>query len=181
MHLLLGFRQPRICLEYRRLMFSLWVVKIPWRREWLPTPVLLPGESHGQRSLAGYSPWGCKEFDTTEELMCLFWSIFRFTEIQLIQYREFPYTLYPVTASHIINILHLSGTLIKTKKSPLLLKIPWILSTFHQFSINVLLLFQDLIQGTTLHLVVLFHYSPLVCNVFQNFLIAHDFDSFEES
>ena len=38
----------------------------PWRREWEPTPVFLPGESHGQRSLAGYSPWGCKELDTTE-------------------------------------------------------------------------------------------------------------------
>ena len=34
-----------------------WVGKIPWRREWLPTPVFLPGESHGQRSLVGYSPW----------------------------------------------------------------------------------------------------------------------------
>ena len=38
----------------------------PWRREWLPIPVFLPGEFHGQRSLAGYSPWGCKESDTTE-------------------------------------------------------------------------------------------------------------------
>jgi len=35
--------------------------KIPWRREWQPTPVFLPGESHGQRSLAGYSPWGLEE------------------------------------------------------------------------------------------------------------------------
>ena len=34
-----------------------WVRKIPWRREWLPTPVFLPGEFHGQRSLVGYSPW----------------------------------------------------------------------------------------------------------------------------
>ena len=40
----------------------------PWRREWLLTPVLLPGEFHGQRSLAGYSPWGPKESDTTEQL-----------------------------------------------------------------------------------------------------------------
>ena len=40
----------------------------PWRREWLPTPVLLPGEFHGQRSLAGYSPFGLKESDTTEQL-----------------------------------------------------------------------------------------------------------------
>ena len=38
----------------------------PWRRKWLPTPVFLPGKSHGQRSLVGYSPWGCKESDTTE-------------------------------------------------------------------------------------------------------------------
>ena len=39
--------------------------EIPWRREWLPTPVFLPGESHGQRSLVGYSPWGLKESDAT--------------------------------------------------------------------------------------------------------------------
>ena len=39
-------------------MFDPWVGKIPWRREWLPTPVFLPGEFHGQRSLVGYSPWG---------------------------------------------------------------------------------------------------------------------------
>ena len=45
-----------------------WVEKIPLRREWQPTPVFLPGESHGQRSLAGYSSWGCKELDTTERL-----------------------------------------------------------------------------------------------------------------
>ena len=40
--------------------------KIPWRRKWQPTPVFLPGESYGQRSLAGYSPWGGKELDMTE-------------------------------------------------------------------------------------------------------------------
>ena len=43
-----------------------WVGEIPWRREWQPTPVFLPGKSHGQRSLEGYSPWGRKELDTTE-------------------------------------------------------------------------------------------------------------------
>ena len=46
-----------------------WVRKIPWRREWLPTPVFLPGEFHGQRSLAGY---GVAELDTTEKLKLLF-------------------------------------------------------------------------------------------------------------
>ena len=39
---------------------------IPWRRTWQPTPVFLPGESHGQRNLAGYSPWDQEESDTTE-------------------------------------------------------------------------------------------------------------------
>ena len=40
--------------------------RFPWRRAWQPTQVFLPGESHGQRSLAGYSPWGHKESETTE-------------------------------------------------------------------------------------------------------------------
>ena len=40
--------------------------RFPWSRAWQSTPVFLPGESHGQRSLGGYSPWGCKELDTTE-------------------------------------------------------------------------------------------------------------------
>ena len=48
-----------------------WVDKIPWRREWLPTPVFLPEEPQGQRSLMGYSPWGPKELDTTEWLTLL--------------------------------------------------------------------------------------------------------------
>ena len=52
--------------------FDAWVGKIPWRREWQPTPVFLPGEFHGQRSLAGYSPLGCKESDTTEWLLLHF-------------------------------------------------------------------------------------------------------------
>ena len=44
--------------KWRRCSFDPWVGKIPWRREWQPTPVLLPGRFHGQRSLAGCSPWG---------------------------------------------------------------------------------------------------------------------------
>ena len=42
--------------------------KIPWRRKWQSTPVFLPGESHGRRSLVGYSPRGCKESDIAEQL-----------------------------------------------------------------------------------------------------------------
>ena len=47
-------------------MFDPWVGKIPWRRQWQPTPVFLPGESHGQRSLAGYGLSGCNELDMAE-------------------------------------------------------------------------------------------------------------------
>ena len=54
--------------QCRRHGFSPWVWKIPWRRKWQPTPVFLPGEPHGQRSLVGYRPWGHKESDTTERL-----------------------------------------------------------------------------------------------------------------
>ena len=50
-----------------RLRFSPQVGKMPWRRTWQPTPVFLPGESHGQGSLAGYSPGGQKQSDTIEQ------------------------------------------------------------------------------------------------------------------
>ena len=46
-----------------------------WRRQWHPTPVLLPGKSHGQRSLVGSSPWGCEELDTTERLHFHFYAL----------------------------------------------------------------------------------------------------------
>ena len=53
------------CGRLKRPGFDPWVRKIPQKRTWQPTPVFLPGESHGQRSLVGYSPQGCKELDTT--------------------------------------------------------------------------------------------------------------------
>ena len=52
--------------RHRRCGINPWVGKIPWRRKWEPTPVFFPGESHGQRSLAGYSPWDHEELDMTE-------------------------------------------------------------------------------------------------------------------
>ena len=47
----------------------IYFIGIPWRRKWQPTPVFLPGEFHKQRSLVGYSLWGCKESDTTKQLI----------------------------------------------------------------------------------------------------------------
>ena len=57
-----------VCGKHRRHRFHPWVKEVPWRRAWHPAPVFLPGGLYGQRSLAGYSPWGHKELDTTEQL-----------------------------------------------------------------------------------------------------------------
>ena len=54
--------------RHKRCGFDPWVEKIHWRWEWKPTPVILPGEFHGQRSLADYSSWSLKELDMTEQL-----------------------------------------------------------------------------------------------------------------
>ena len=59
-------RWYRICLQCRRPAFDTWVGKIPWRRAWQPTPVFLPGESPGHRSLVGCRLWGYTESDMTE-------------------------------------------------------------------------------------------------------------------
>ena len=54
------------CGKRKRRGFDPWIRKILWSRKWQPTPVLLPGKLHGQRSLVGYSSWGPKELDITE-------------------------------------------------------------------------------------------------------------------
>jgi len=56
------------CRRHTRRGFDHWVGKVPWRRAWQPTPVFLPGESRGQKSLVGCSPQGHQEPDTTEAL-----------------------------------------------------------------------------------------------------------------
>ena len=59
------FSKESTCNAGRPRLFDPWVGKIPWRRKWQPTPVFLPVRSHGQRSLANYSPWGHEESDMT--------------------------------------------------------------------------------------------------------------------
>ena len=61
-----GTRDNESAFQCKRFMFDPRVRKIPWKRKWQPTPVFLPGQFHGQESLAGYSAWGYKESDTTE-------------------------------------------------------------------------------------------------------------------
>ena len=59
----------RICLPMQKMQVQSRVGKIPWKRRWQPTPVFLPGELHGPRSLAGFSPWGCKGSDMSEHVL----------------------------------------------------------------------------------------------------------------
>ena len=61
-----GGKEPTCQFRSKRRGFAPWAGKIPWRRAWQPTTVLLPGEFHGQRSLVGDSSWHHKESDTTE-------------------------------------------------------------------------------------------------------------------
>ena len=58
--------------------------KISWRRKWLQISVILPGELHGQKSLAGYSPWGRKELDTTEQLTLPLMEALKVLQIQIV-------------------------------------------------------------------------------------------------
>ena len=86
-------------------MFESWVGKFPWRREWLPTAVFLPGESHGHRSLAGHSPWGHKESDMTEQLTL---SLFTFTAIS--KYHEQKVTEEVQMSSKCVRLSRIQGT-----------------------------------------------------------------------
>ena len=63
--------KKKICLQFRRPGFNLWIKKFPGEKEWQPTPLFLPEESHGARNLGGYSPQGCKKSDTTGRLTFL--------------------------------------------------------------------------------------------------------------
>ena len=95
-----------VCLQCRRPGFAPWVGKIPWRREWQPTPVFLPREFHGQRRLAGYSPWGPKESDTTERLHFHFLRLVQWFMTLMLFLKELHVTRieleFPLTKKHFI-------------------------------------------------------------------------------
>ena len=60
-----------------------------WRRACQPTPIFLPGKSHGQRNLVGYSPWGCQELDTTEQLHFLSFTFVSLSNICFLYFSQF--------------------------------------------------------------------------------------------
>ena len=93
-----GSSDGKECPQCARPGFNPWVGKITWRRERLPTPIFLPREFHGQRSLADYSPRGLKESDTTEQLLLfqswfcwvLSWAYsFRFSQLHSFSFFSF--------------------------------------------------------------------------------------------
>ena len=85
--------------QCRRRQFHPWVGKIPWRRAWQPTPVFLPRESHGQRSLGGYSPWGHKESDAT-------WQLNKTLRYQKLNYQTEIQSTKTLESSHILNKIY---------------------------------------------------------------------------
>ena len=90
--------------------FSPWVGKIPWRRKWLPTPVFLPREFQGQKSLAGCSPWGHKESGMTEQFH--FPSFFLIHNIKFYLFKCIVLWLaYLTMSSRFIHVWHLSDFL----------------------------------------------------------------------
>ena len=94
------------CRRHKRLRFDPWVGKIPWRRAWQPTPVFLPEESHGQRSLVGYSPQNRKESDTTESacMQCNTWELQPKAEVIHQSKPSFNRYWMPILVSQVLDI-----------------------------------------------------------------------------
>ena len=92
-----GGSNGKVCLQCGRPGFDPQVRKIPWRRKWESTPVLLPGKSHGQRSLVGYSPWGHKVSDMTERLHFLH---FLFMLNLVLVFKEWGFSIVSYTSLH---------------------------------------------------------------------------------
>ena len=92
--------------------FNPWGGKIPWRREWLPTPVFLPEEFHGQRSLSGYCPWTCKELDMTGQLT-VFINIVNITLFTRLRYRFLNNIPYIMSNNNVIRIKWITHILSK--------------------------------------------------------------------
>ena len=82
-----------------------------WSRKWQSTPVFLPGKSHGQRSLEGYSPWGRKELNTTEWLSLSSFSLFLFNGLMSITAMMGRWTLNGLDNEHLLSKANLTMTM----------------------------------------------------------------------
>ena len=87
--------------QYRRSGFNSCIRKIPWRRQWQPTPVFLPGESHGQRSMVGYSPWGSNSWTWLNDFLFT-WLVT--DEVIYSIWNDLEHIMFQISRSH--NLLH---------------------------------------------------------------------------
>ena len=103
----------QVAWKCRRCWFDPWAGKVPWSRKWQPTPLLLPGKFCGQRSLAGYSSWGCKESDTTERLSTygLYMDFISFTYTPFSSLRFYYVQICVATTTVRCNTAHPKGLL----------------------------------------------------------------------
>ena len=102
--------------------------KDPWRREWLPTQVFLPRKFHGQRSLVGYSPWGCKELSTTECLTqthIIYLTVYAYIEIQMYSYMKCIYIYMKYCLYNLLNYCDMPGIALSTFLYWIFIKILW--------------------------------------------------------
>ena len=121
-----------------------WIGKIPWRNKWQPIPVFLPGKSHGQRSLAGYSPQGQMSQTQLKQL-----SIALDLQKSCRYITEFPHMLYPPSPNS--NILYNHSTFVKTRKLSVVKYYQLnhrVYVIFTSFFPNDIFSFQDPIQNT---------------------------------
>ena len=109
--------------------FNPWVRNIPWRREWKSTPVFLPGKCHGQRRLAGYSPWGRKKSDMIErltltcDLLVFCGGALRFLSFSLLLFQTFVHRSFELDSTF---IMHTTSTYLSSimRARPLTLHLP---------------------------------------------------------
>ena len=128
----------------RRPGLNPWLGKVPWRREWQSTPVLLLGEFHGQRSLVGYSLWGCKESDTTEHSTAQYLPMTNLdrilksrgitlpTKVHLVKAMVFPVVVYGFESWTIKKIEHRRTDAFELQFWRRLLRVSWTARRFNQ-------------------------------------------------
>ena len=96
-----GNSESRVCLQCGRPRFNPWFRKILWRRKWQPTPVLLPGKSHGWRNLAGYISWVAKSWTRLNNFTSTYLRLWMFLLLMLIQLVAHPALHFSWCAQHI--------------------------------------------------------------------------------
>ena len=129
-------------------MWETWVWSLgwedPWKRAWQPTPVFFPEESHGQRSLVGYNPWGSKELDMTEWLSTAhstgIWKWLQFSSVQSLSHVQLFAT--PWIAAHQASL-----SITNSRNSLKIMSIEWVMPSSHLILCHPLLLLPPILPS----------------------------------